>query len=153
MKCRLCLLCVFYLGFITLAQAEIFRWLDANGNIQFGDRPPPSSGAKRVEVEVNSYESVSVAPFEAFKSDAAKSRDHKVVMYSTTWCGICKQARRYLSLRKIPFQEYDVENTRKGKQDYAKLKGRGVPILLLGDQRMNGFSEGRFQRLYEAYKK
>lgn len=154
MKCRPWLLCIIYLGFIAVAQPEIFHWLDDNGNTQFGDRPPPSSGARRVEVEVNSYESVSVEPFEAFTSGTSKAgRGKKVVMYSTTWCGICKRARRYLSLRKIPFQEYDVEKTGKGKRDYARLKGRGVPILTLGDQRMNGFSAGRFKRFYETYKK
>ena len=55
--------------------------------------------------------------------------------------------------QKIPFQEYDVEKTRKGKKDFAELKGRGVPILLVRGQRMNGFSASRFERLYESRKR
>jgi len=133
-----------------MVQAEIFRWVDDNGNIQFGDRPPPASAAKRVEVEINSYESASVESLEASKSGS--SRGKKVVMYSATWCGVCKRARRFLSMRKIPFQEYDVEKTRKGRKDYARLKGRGVPILLVNGQRMNGFSASRFAQLYDSRK-
>lgn len=151
---RLCVLCVCCFILAATAQAEIFRWVDDHGNIQFGDRPPPSSAAKRVEVEINSYEGVAVDSFEAFSSAASKAGyDQKIVMYSTSWCGVCKRARRFLSLRKIPFEEYDVEKTRKGQKDYAELKGRGVPILLVGGQRMNGFSAARFERLYGASKR
>lgn len=65
-------LCCFCLLFSSVAEAEIFRWLDDEGNVQFGDRPPPSKMVKRVEVEVNSYESVSVELFEAFNGDSAQ---------------------------------------------------------------------------------
>lgn len=153
MKSCIYLLFVFSLGFATTASAEIFQWTDNDGNVQFGDRPPASSGAKRVEVEVNSYESVSVESAEAFKSGVSnKGRAKKVVMYSTTWCGVCKRARRFLKSQKISFKEYDVEKSRKGKKDYARLKGRGVPILLVGGQRMNGFSASRFSRMYSSGK-
>jgi hypothetical protein len=76
------------------AQAEIFRWLDENGNVQFVDRPPVSSNAKRIKVEVNSYEGVTVKPFEAFKRDGLQTSSG-VVIYSTAWCGVCKRARRF----------------------------------------------------------
>jgi glutaredoxin len=148
---RKCLLCVFFLTVSATAQAEIFRWFDENGNVQFGDRPPVSSNAKRIKIEVNSYEGVTVKPFEAFKRDGLQASSG-VVMYSTTWCGVCKRARRFLRQRNIPFQEYDIENSRKGKRDYAQLKGSGVPILLVGGKRMNGFSVDRFNRLYDSRK-
>lgn len=151
MMFRKFLLYVFCLLFSAAAQAEIFRWLDENGDVQFGDRPPVRSHAKRIKVEVNSYEGVTVKPFEAFKRDGLQA-SNGVVMYSTTWCGVCKRARRFLRQRNIPFQEYDVENSSKGKRDYARLKGNGVPILLVRGKRMNGFSVDRFTRLYNSQK-
>ena len=69
-------------------------------------------------------------------------------MYSTTWCGYCKQARNYFQQNNIAFAEYDVEKSDKGKRDYKKMNGRGVPIILVGDKRMNGFSPGAFEKIY-----
>jgi glutaredoxin len=132
--------------------AEIYQWTDAEGVIHFGDRPPSGASAKHITVEINSYQSVTVEPFEAFQSERP-GNSHGVVMYSTSWCGFCKRARAYFRRQGIAYQEYDVENSAKGRRDYKKLNGHGVPIILVGRQRMNGFSVGRFQRLYQALKK
>jgi len=148
MKLQRYLLYCFIFVTPSIVSAEIYRWVDDSGNTQFGDRPPVAAGAKRIEVEVNSYESVTVEPFEAYNS--ASAGNNTVVMYSTTWCGVCKRAKRFFQVQKIPFKEYDVEKTRKGKRDFARLNGRGVPIILVGDKRMTGFSVSGFRRLYEA---
>ncbi len=151
MRFRLSLLCGLFFMLPTLATAEIYRWVDSHGNIQFGDRPPPRSAAKRIEVDINSYEGVTVKPFTAFKSTSPGR--NSVVMYSAVWCGVCKRARQYFRAQKIPFREYDIETTHKGKQDYVRLKGRGVPIILVGEKRMNGFSVSGFHRIYESRRK
>jgi glutaredoxin len=66
----------------------------------------------------------------------------KVVMYSAQWCGYCKRAAAYLRKRGIPFENVDVENTSRGVREYAQLGGRGVPIILVGGDRMDGYDEG-----------
>ena len=71
-------------------------------------------------------------------------------MYSTAWCGVCKRAKAYFDDQDIAFDELDVESDAQGKQDYARLGRRGVPIILVGDRRMDGFSIARFQQLYLA---
>ncbi len=132
--------------------AEIYQWTDAQGNAHFGDRPPASSSAQPVTIDINSYESITIEPFEAFTSNRAGGRK-TVIMYSATWCGVCRRARQFFQAQKIPFREYDVEKTEKGRRDYKKLNGRGVPIILVNGKRMNGFSTGRFKGLYESRKK
>lgn len=131
------------------ASAEIYKWVDDKGNIHFSDSRPKTHAAERVVVKPNTYNSVSVEPFDTTtnKATAGKAR---VVMYSTEWCGVCKSAKRYMQTNNIPFKEYDVEKSRKGKADFARLNGSGVPILLIGDKRMNGFSPGRFEKMYQA---
>ena len=125
--------------------AEIFKWTDEDGKVHFGDRPPGEREVEKIEVKINSYTSVEVVPFEA--SVTTRVRRAKVVMYSTVWCGYCKKARRYFKENKISFQEYDTETSEKGKADYKRLKGTGVPIILVGKKRMNGFSPSAFERL------
>ena len=146
------LLAVSVLLLSTVCQAEIFQWTDAQGNTHFGDRPPPSSAAKRVTVDINSYKGVSIEPFTAFQRGRSGGRK-SVVLYGTEWCGFCKRARRYFQAQGIAYKEYDVEKTAKGRRDYKKLNGHGVPIILIGDKRMNGFSPGRFKQLYAGAKK
>lgn len=127
--------------------AEIYKWTDANGNTHFGDHPPRVEKAERVELKINSYESVTIEPFVPFKSNRSAG-SKSVVLYSTKWCGFCRKARNYMRANNIPFTEYDVEKSDKGKRDFKKLNGRAVPILIIGEKRMNGFSVSRFRQLY-----
>jgi glutaredoxin len=66
---------------------------------------------------------------------------------ATGWCGYCRQARAYLTSRGIPFEDLDVEISAQGKQEYRELKGRGVPIILVGNQRMNGYSQAQLDSM------
>lgn len=145
----------FFLALVILpaanALAEIYQWTDAQGQTHFGDRPPASAKPKKVTVEINSYESVTIEPFVPFRSTRVSRQN--VIMYSTTWCGVCKRAKRYFQKHNIAFQEYDVEKSAKGREDYQRMNGRGVPIILVGNNRMNGFSARRFQSFYSTRKK
>ena len=126
--------------------AEIYTWQDAQGHTHFGDRPPAESRATEHKLRINTYTSPKIKPL----SGITPSKDlRKVVMYSTEWCGVCKTAKRYFKERKIPFREYDVEKSRKGESDFKRLRGQGVPIILVGKQRLNGFSTARFESIYK----
>ena len=85
---------------------------------------------------------------DALRKENARLKRPSVVMYSAVWCGVCKRARQFFNVNKIPFSEYDVETSAKGKKDFARLKGRGVPVILIGKKRMNGFDKVRFKQLY-----
>lgn len=130
------------------AGAEVYRWTDEHGRIHFGDKPPRSAGAEQVEIRINTYESPQIVyqPDEPEKPKAAGRK--RVVMYSATWCGVCKRAAAYFRNKGIPFTEYDVENSAKGRADFKRLGGRAVPVILVGKARMNGFSAANFEQLY-----
>lgn len=144
-----CLVCAVLLYAIVAppATAEIFKWIDDSGRVHFSDSPPRERQVEKIEVKINSYTSPEIVPFEA--SVTPSTRREKVVLYSTTWCGYCKKARRYFATKGIPFVEYDTETSKKGREDYQALKGTGVPIILVGERRMNGFSPSSFDALYQ----
>lgn len=127
------------------ASAGIYTWTDDAGNVHFGDRPPIDSESETVMIRVNTYQAAS----DIRKTDARAADEDRVVLYSTKRCGYCKQARRFLNSKNIGYTEYDVETSAKGKRDFKTLNGRGVPIILVGDQRMNGYSEGRLVHMLE----
>ncbi len=145
------LLVLMFLFAISIqAGAEVFKWVDDQGKIHFTDKPPKKGNAKRIDVQVNSFSSPEISPF---KFDPPLISQHRVsndvIMYSTTWCGVCKKAKRYFNKNNIRYKEYDVEKSEKGRKDYKKLNGRGVPIILVGSRRMNGFSRNHFEKIYQ----
>jgi glutaredoxin len=150
-------LCALSVGSSTAG--EIYKWIDEHGRVQFSDKAPDKEQVETITIKpiANSIKSprVSVSDFlqnaqltrnQVLKDKA--SRDRPVVMYSAVWCGVCKTARQYFQANNIPFSEYDVEKSERGRNDYARLKGRGVPIILVGKKRMDGFSPARFKNMY-----
>ena len=65
----------------------------------------------------------------------------QVVMYATEWCGYCKQTRRFLDSKGIPFKEYDIEKSTEGRKAYEALGGRGIPLIDVNGTIIRGFSE------------
>lgn len=65
----------------------------------------------------------------------------KVVMYTTSSCPACVTAKQYFAKKGVPYEEIDVERSMEGRQAFQKLGGRGVPLIMVGDKRMEGFSE------------
>ncbi len=145
------LVSIVLLTMVFSASAEIYRWVDSAGRVHFTDNPPETANTQTVKLQINSFTSPSVEKFTFDDKLISKPKASaaSVVLYSTEWCGYCKQASRYFRQNKIAFKEYDVEKSDKGKRDYKKMKGKGVPIILVGDKRMNGFSPGAFERIYK----
>lgn len=142
---------VLCLLFVSFGHAEIYKWVDENGKIHYDDRPPETSKAKRLDISIETYSSVELQPYDAstVSDDKQESAEQKkVVMYSTEWCGVCKKAKAYFNKNGIPFREYDVEKSQRGKREYKKLKAKGVPVILVGKRRMNGFSTSSFEKMY-----
>ena len=59
--------------------------------------------------------------------------------------GCAKKTKTYLSEKGVAFREYDVERSETGRREYKRLNGKGVPIILVGDQRMDGFDRSRLE--------
>ncbi len=140
LRTLLCLLALFAGG---LCQAEIYSWKDAGGHTHFGDKPPAGSGAEQVDLDINTVHNPQSA-----SPATGTTGSRQVVIYTADWCGVCRKAKRYFMSNAIPYREYDVEHSAKGRRDYRRLKGSGVPIILVGEQRMDGFTPEGFDRLY-----
>ncbi len=153
---------VFFAGLglgVSPGAMEIYKSVDEQGGVQFSDKAPQRGGADgaekiALEPDINTYQGVEVSVSDFLQTvqqaqeDAANNKKQPVVMYSAVWCGICKKARQYFQANNIPFREYDIEQSERGRQDYARLRARGVPIIFVGKQRMDGFSADRFRQLY-----
>jgi glutaredoxin len=119
------------------AASEIYRWTDAQGKVHYSDNPPPEAQAKQIKVRINSIEGPAVVST-VRDAPAAKPKD-RVRVFTAVWCGYCKKAKAYLAGRGVPFEEVDVEATDRGRREFEQIGGSGVPVILVGNQRMDGF--------------
>jgi glutaredoxin len=134
------------------AQAEIYKWTDSNGKTHYSDAQPAEQKAETVSVDdINTFTDVSIsdAPeWKGFYQPEIKPRVKNVVMYSTQRCGYCKKARRYFSEHGIAFTEKLIDSDKAAYDEYKQLNATGVPVILIGRKRLNGFSESAFEQLY-----
>ena len=120
---------------------DVYKWNDSDGRVHFGDRPP--EGASAQEIPVRSFDGAA----DSARAVDANSVDRSVTVFSAVWCGLCKQAKSQLKARGVSFTEYDIETNGYGKAEFKRLGGRGVPLILVGAQRMNGFSSDKLDRM------
>jgi glutaredoxin len=71
---------------------------------------------------------------------AGTTGNKKVVMYTTNHCPACRAAKDYFAKKGVRYEEIDVESSQTGLQEFKKLGGNGVPLILVGDKKMEGFS-------------
>lgn len=107
----------------SLAGAEIQQRGADNGSVTIKNTPSPAPTAP-----------------------AKKQRfSGTVEIYVTDWCGYCKQALSYMSSRGIPFVAYDIEDDSSAAQRHKELGGNGVPLIIIGANRMSGFSAKKLE--------
>ena len=140
-------ICLVLMLLSTQGSAQLYKWVDANGKVHYGDSPPEDARLQNINGELSSFTNVSV---EAFTGSTAFTSDRKVVMFSTEWCGYCRKARRHFRKHNIAFVERDIEKSEKAARAFKELNGKGVPVILIGEKRMNGFSVSTFDRLYKS---
>ena len=71
----------------------------------------------------------------------------RVVLYSATWCGACRKAKRYLDRNGIAYEERDVDNPHHAEELVRKTGQRGIPVLEVRGRIMTGFSEQGYDQL------
>ncbi len=89
----------------TLPKPPYYRWEDAQGRVNFSDRPPPSYARNVEQVRYQENEVEAVMPYATQKAAA----DFPVTLYLSETCGpACEQAVQLLNQRRIPFVERQV---------------------------------------------
>jgi glutaredoxin len=78
---------------------------------------------------------------------AAATARQPVQIFTTAWCGYCRRAKAQLATRGVPYPEIDVEESDSGRREFAALRGRGVPVILVGSQRMDGYDADRLDAM------
>lgn len=134
------------LALLPAAQAGVYKWTDDQGRIHYSDAPPAKGSAEQVKIRINSYD----GPALVSKARGTPTAPNEVLVYTTSWCGVCKMAKAYLDSKGVRYRELDVETDPSAKQEFARLGGRGVPVILVGENRMDGFDQGKLENMLKT---
>src|ERR1044071_9304210 len=119
----------------SAAAGGIYKWTDASGRVHDTDQPPPADAHQEemnAEISVTSFTGTPVIS----SSSGPVAKNVRVKLYGTSWCGVCKRARAWLSSHNVPYDDYDVEASPKRMQEFEKAGGTGYPLIIAGRQRM-----------------
>ena len=131
------------------AHAAMYKWVDAQGRVQYSDTPPPA-GTKNVEERKVITNIIPTAGTPFAVQEAAKRNPVTLWMHD---CGdLCNRARDYLASRGVP---HTVRNpARADEQDAWKKASAGenaVPLLVIGASRpLKGFQEPEWSVALDA---
>jgi glutaredoxin len=133
-----------------LVQAQgAYRWVDQDGKVHYGDRPPPALAGKAREFKTGTPEAEKQLPYATRQA----MEKFPVALYVSADCGEgCKEATAYLRKRGVPFSEKRVASNEE-ISDLQQLLGGGevvVPVLVVGTKTRKGFEQGSWDGLLDA---
>jgi glutaredoxin len=134
---RIVFLIALLLAAVTVQAAQLYRWVDDKGRIEWRDTPPPAN-AKKVERRTvgGSVIETNELPFSVQRA----MRDFPLTFYVTDCGESCSKARAHLNRRGLPYTE---KNPQDDIEAYKKLtNGRlEVPLLFVGREALRGYHE------------
>lgn len=77
-------------------------------------------------------------------AELARITPSRVVLFATSWCGYCAQARKLFREQGVRFTEIDVEADPEGARFQSEqLRASGVPTIVIGSRLIHGYDEGQ----------
>lgn len=129
----------FVLAAGSASGAQLYRWVDEKGNVEWRDTPPPST-AKNVErrnVGSNTIET-STLPYSVQQA----IKNFPVTLWTADCGEACTKGRSHLARRGTPYTE------RNAQKEFETLKkvtgGIEIPVLIVGSQQLKGYGESQW---------
>ena len=90
---------------LPLSAAQLYRWVDEKGNVEYRDTPPPASAKKVEQLRKGGgvVEAASSLPFSVQQA----ATNFPVTLWNSTCGAPCDQARAHLARRGVPHTEKD----------------------------------------------
>jgi len=136
---RFCWLAVFTPLLCAPAAYAQFKWVDADGRVGYGDKPP--AGAHFVETLDGYVKGTERDPQTRLPYQLQRTmKDFPVTLYTMSDCAACDAGRSLLKKRAIPFAERTVRDA-DDVRALKKLTGSDqMPAFQVGPQILTGFN-------------
>jgi hypothetical protein len=123
-----------------LYAAQLYRWIDDKGNVEWRDTPPPPTAKK---VEQRTINTGVIPESELPYSVKQAVKNFPVTLWATDCGNLCDRARAHLNRRGVPYTE---KNPQSDFETFKKASGGGgeVPLLFVGSNRLKGYLESEW---------
>ena len=76
-----------------------------------------------------------------------------MLLFTTQTCPYCKAARQFLNKSEVSINwcEVDINQSEKGYRLFQQFGGQGVPLAIIGDKRIEGFSQISYHKAINSY--
>ena len=76
-----------------------------------------------------------------------------MLLFTTQTCPYCKAARQFLNTSEVSINwcEIDINQSAKGYRLFQQFSGQGVPLAIIGDERIEGFSQRSYHKAINSY--
>jgi glutaredoxin len=119
------------------AQAQMYKWVGADGKTVYSDTPPPANAKKLGTKALDGVANISNVKLP--DTLAAAVAKNPVTFYSAPNCSPCNEARSMLKQNGIPFFEKTITTT----EDVNKLKqvsgDTELPFMLINRTKFSGY--------------
>lgn len=81
-------------------------------------------------------------------NDTANGGSKTVTIYSTPVCHFCQAAKEFFTENDITYTEHDVSTDQDKRSEMIEITGQmGVPVIVIGEDVVVGFDEGKVKEL------
>jgi hypothetical protein len=131
---------------VPASAAQLYRWVDERGNVEWRDTPPPPN-AKKVEQRRIGASTIQTGEMPYSVQQAVKN--FPVTLWATNCGQPCDNARAHLARRGVPHNE---RNPQSELEEFKKLAGSGLelPLLTVGSNRIKGYLESEWDAAFDA---
>jgi glutaredoxin len=144
-----------------------YQYTDERGSVHFANslgEVPPQWRERAGRVEMSTRDPVQVASVTQRTRRPRPRRPEsdeqvwggqpagEVIIYTTPWCGYCRKAIAHLEDRGVDYVNKDIEADADAEEEYLEKSGgrRGVPLIDVGGQIMQGYSRAALDRMLDA---
>ena len=148
MKSAISLVALLFLTVASVQAAQLYRWVDSKGNVEWRDTPPPASvPAKKIEQRRVGDNVIDTGETPYAVQLAVKN--HPVTFWSSSDCGkICDGARTHLARRGIPYTD---KNPKSDLEAFKKVSPASeVPVLQVGAIVLKGYLESEWDSTLDS---
>ena len=132
------LIMVLSIQFASVQAAGVYRWVDKNGVVQYGDHP--AEDAENPELKKHLGSATKIENDLPYSVRKARS-DFPVKLYVIPKCGeVCNDARALLNKRGVPFEEINLQTQEDFDVFTKKVGGKLAPTILIGKTLLSGFN-------------